>query len=151
MESTAPDLFSLHIDPVTKTYLHETSRWGKFLAIVGFVMCALTVLIGLLFATVLSSYMGAAGAAGVAEGFFGVGMAVVYLIFAIIGFFPCLFLYRFSMRMRQALNGNSQEDLNDSLQNLKSLFKFAGVVTLIFLAIYALIIAFALIAGLATR
>ena len=42
--------------------------------------------------------------------------------------------------MKIALHGNAQEQLNLSFQNLKSLFKYVGVITIIILALYGLIL-----------
>jgi hypothetical protein len=66
----------------------------------------------------------------------------VYIVLAVIYFFPCLFLYRFSTKMKTALNGNEQTDLTLSFQNLKSLFRYIGVITVIILAIYLIAILF---------
>jgi hypothetical protein len=139
MERT--ELFSLQIDPLTKAHLAETAKWGRFMAIVGFIFCALIIFGGVFFATALSTAFGGNAdieGAGASRGFIGAASAIVYIIVAAIYFFPCLFLFRFSSRMRASLNSNSQEDLNLSFQNLKALFRYVGIITIIFLAIYAL-------------
>jgi hypothetical protein len=68
-----------------------------------------------------------------------IGLTVVYLICALLFFFPCLYLYRFSVKMKLALASVSQENFDTSLQNLKSLLKFYGILTIVMLSIYALI------------
>lgn len=143
-------LFSLSIDPTTKAYLNETSRWAKFLAIIGMIMMVLMVIAGLALAIGLSSslssgdveYQGSSSPFGaLAPGMIG----AFYVIIAVIMFFPFLFLLRFANRMKAALHGNDQNSLNVSFQHLKSYFKFWGIVTIIFLAIYIIIIVFAVI------
>jgi hypothetical protein len=51
--------------------------------------------------------------------------------------------------MKTALNGNAQEQLNLSFQNLKLLFKYVGIITIILLALYglALVVAVLTLAG----
>lgn len=137
------ELFSLHIDPLTKSHLGETARWAKFLSIVGFVLCGLILIGGLFFSTVLGNLASRGEAyegAPFSSAGLGATMAVFYIIFAVIYFFPCLFLYRFANKMKTALYGNAQDQLNLSFQNLKSLFKYVGVITIIILALYGLIL-----------
>ena len=135
------EIFGLQVDPVIKSYLAETAKWGRFLSILGFILCGLIVLIGI-FAGSIFSMFGSATIGGEspigASGFASV-MVVLYILIALLYFFPCLYLFRFSNKMKTALYGNSQEDLTESFQNLKSLFKFVGILTIIILAIYALI------------
>jgi len=147
------ELFSLHIDPLTKSHLWETARWARFLSILGFILCALIILGGIFFASIFNSFTGNSdvyGGAGLNPTAFGFAMAVVYILFAVVYFFPCLFLYRFATRMKTALNSNAQQELNISFQNLKSLFKYVGIITIIILVLYALVFVIAML-GLAAR
>jgi hypothetical protein len=78
------------------------------------------------------------------------GMTVVYLLLALLFFFPCLYLFKFSVKMQASLNSMSQENFEESLKNLKSMFKFYGICTIVMLSIYALIFLIAMI-GAAMR
>ncbi len=137
-------LFGLAIDPIIKTHLSETARWGKFLAIVGFIMCGLIIVGGITLATTVGNMERTYGS-DIGPSFgrtFGPAFIVVYIIVAIIYFFPCLFLLRFSNKMKTALAADSQADLTLSFQNLKVLFRYVGILTIILLAIYLLAIIF---------
>ena len=151
-QESSHELFSLQIDPLTKSYLWEIARWAKFLSIIGFILCLLILLGGLFFSSSLSYF--SAGNETIQDGVnptgLGVTMAFVYIILVVVYFFPCLFLYRFSTKMKAALNGNAQDQLNLSFQNLKSLFKYVGIITIIFLAVYGLVLVLAIL-GLAAR
>ena len=147
-QTSSPSLFSLSIDPVTKAHLGETTRWARFLAIVGMVLLALGVVGVIFFATYMSSFnaMGNSyGTTGYPFAGFGITFALFYIIILAVWFFPLLFLLRFANRMRVALNGNDQQALNVAFQNLKITFRFVGIVTIIVLALYAIMIIFALI------
>ena len=140
------ELFDLQVDPMSRVHLLETTKWAKFLAIVGFVLCALIVITGIFFGSVMGSMLGNVSETNPGlTGGLSVVMAVVYILFALLYFFPCLFLYRFATKMKAALNGNSQEDLTISFQNLKSMFKFVGILMIILLAFYGLVLLFAMI------
>jgi uncharacterized membrane protein YjgN (DUF898 family) len=140
------ELFDLQVDPMSRVHLLETTKWAKFLAIVGFVLCALIVITGVFFGSVMGSMLGNVPETNPGlTGGLSVVMSVVYILFALLYFFPCLFLYRFATKMKAALNGNSQEDLTISFQNLKSMFKFVGILMIILLAFYGLVLLFAMI------
>jgi len=101
----------LIIDPETRAFLKETSKWAKFLAIVGFIFAGFMVLIGLFFGTIF---------------------------FAILYIMPMLYMYRFATKIQTALAREDQFELTSAFENLKSLYKFAGIVTIIMLGFYAL-------------
>jgi len=145
-------LFGLTIDANSKTHLGEAARWAKFLAVVGFVVCALIVLIGIF----AGSFMGMMGSRYGGEDFgdanmsiagLGPMLSVLYIGIAFLYFFPCLFLFRFATHMKKALAGGEQETLNKSFQNLKIMFRFVGILTIIILTIYAIILLMAIIMG----
>jgi hypothetical protein len=136
-------LFGLSIDPLVKSHLSETARWGKFLSIIGFICCALIVILGIYFVTAFSSMERTYGLnEGPSLSAFGPMLAVVYILFALLYFFPCLFLLRFSNKMKTALAADNQEDLTVSFQNLKVLFRYIGILTIIVLSIYLLFFLF---------
>jgi len=124
-----------------KSYLAETARWGKFLAIVGFVAIGLMALGGIFFGSVLANLTGGVGLIS------PMFITMMYLILAALYFFPVLYLFRFSTKMQVALRSDNEAELTSSFQNLKSLYKFMGILTAIILGIYALIFVFAGIGG----
>ena len=143
MERQTVNLFDLQIDHQSSSFLTEIARWGKFLSIMGFIFCALFVLVGIFGGATLSSLMDTQmGGSGIIGGYF---FTIVYLVVALIFFFPCLYLFKFSTRMQLALRTNDQVQLNFSLRNLKSLFRYMGIYTIVILSIYALAIFFGLI------
>ncbi|MBS1611091.1 MAG: hypothetical protein JSS70_20525, partial [Bacteroidetes bacterium] len=73
-----------------------------------------------------------------AGGMLGSFVVVIYILIAAVYFFPCLFLFHFANKMKTALAANDQELLNTSFQNLKKLFRFMGILTIICLALFAI-------------
>jgi hypothetical protein len=144
------NLFDLSIDANASGYLSETARWGRFLAIVGFIGCGFMILMGLFmsflpftpggFVTGTGEYASTAAAAGAR-----VAVMIVYIVFGIISIVPYLYLYRFSTQAKQAVQSSAQEVLTSAFANLKSLFKFYGVLTIIMLGFLALGILIAVI------
>ena len=142
-------LFSLSIDPLSKSHLTEAAKWARFLAIIGMVVLVLMIIFGLFFSTMMAVSSNpfeepVEGGSGLMSGF-GVGMAILYIVLAAIWFFPLLYLLRFANSMRAALHGNDQNALNVSFQNLKSCFRYVGIITIILLVFYALIFTLAIV------
>ncbi len=131
------NLFELQLDPSSLNYLNESARWARFLAIIGFISCGLMIIVGVFFGSVMSGLMTNAGsesAAMMSGGFF----SIIYILISLLLFFPSLYLFNFSSKMRKAFQNNDQLILTDSLRNLKSFFKFYGIFTVVILSIYAL-------------
>jgi hypothetical protein len=150
-ENQNTSLFGLSIDPAAKAHLSEAARWAKFLAIVGFVFIGIVVIAALFAGAIFSTYLNAFSAQGgeaVARGM-GFGITLYMLACAAVGFFPCLFLFRFSVKAKAALASGDQEGLNTSFQNLKKYFRYIGILTIIFLALYGIMLLISLLgAGL---
>ena len=142
MEENNPgSIFELVIDHESSSYLNETARWAKFLSIVGFVTCGLLAVASFFIGSIMSrnalAPYGVDGAGAYGAGF-AAGITALYLAIAVLYFFPCLYLYQFSVRLKAALTENNQVKLSQSLKSQKSLFKFVGILTIIVLAFYAL-------------
>ena len=143
------DLLSndLQVSPQAQSYLAESAKWGKFLAIMGFIVCGFMIIISFfmpVFLTQLPPYnsMSAEFSSGMK-----VGMTIVYLLLALLSFFPCFYLYKFSVKMQSAVKMVSQENFDESLMNLKSVFKFYGIFVIIILSFYALAFIIGIIAA----
>jgi hypothetical protein len=93
-------LTDITVDSVATHELREFAKWGKFLSIIGFIFIGLIVLIGVF----AGSMMGALGnlAGGSSEAMAGMGgaMAAIYIVIALIYFFPVLYLYQSSTKMK---------------------------------------------------
>lgn len=142
-------LFRLGIDQDAKAHLWDAARWAKFLAICGFVMLGLMVIYGILMSIIFSSNMGVFDEyprsyrrGGLSQAM-GAVVIIFYIVIAVIAFFPYLFLYRFANKMKSALTSDDQATLNESFMNLKVLYRYTGILTIIglgfmFLAILSL-------------
>lgn len=129
-------LFGLGIDHISKSHLSEAARWAKFLSICGFIMIGLMMIYGFAMAILLSqipdyddNYR-----SNDLRNMLGVVMFIFYGVCAILAFFPYLFLLRFANKMRRALDSDDQSELNNSFMNLKILYRYLGILTIIGLA-----------------
>jgi membrane-bound metal-dependent hydrolase YbcI (DUF457 family) len=135
LETTQPTESLITVNSDVKSYLLETAKWCKFLAIAGFVGMGILVLLGILVMVGLSIFR------SISQTSFPMGaVGFVYIIFALIYYFPLSYMYKFSVNLKKGLNSNDQQSVNYGFENLKSLFKFMGIFTLVVLSIYALVL-----------
>lgn len=137
------DLLSngLIVSTVSRGFLAETAKWAKLLAILGFIMCGFMT-IAAFFLPFLMSFMpsGEMMSMGIVGKGLGMIMTIIYLGFAVLMFIPCLYLFRFSTKMKAALVQSESETMDTSFRNLKSFFKFYGIITIITMCFYVLIL-----------
>ena len=146
-------LFTLSIDPVTKSHLNDTVRWARFLAIAGMVLLAFALLLSFLAATIWSnnnafrftSFNGQEAQEMTTA--MRIGYLIAMIIVMCIAFFPLMYLLQFANRLKRALAANEQENLNEAFLHLKKYFRYLGIILIIVLAFYALIFVLAIIFG----
>jgi len=124
---------------VIRGYLLETSKWGKFLAVIGFVGISLMILLGI-FLMIGMSFLSELSSKSMPAGFFG----LIYIIMAAIYYFPVNYLHKFSVLIKQSLNSNDELALTNGFENLKKMFKFMAILTIVVLSIYVLILLIAI-------
>ncbi len=145
-QNITPNTIALQVDNGNIPYLEEAAKWAKFLAILGFIFCALIIIVavfaGPLISTAFSQLESEASGIGAMS---GTVIIIYYALIALLYFFPCLYLFNFASKMQAAIRNNDQIYLNTSLKNLKSFFKFWGILTVIFLCIAVIGIIFAVV------
>jgi hypothetical protein len=143
------DLLSndLQVSPQAQSYLSESAKWGKFLAIMGFIFCGITIVLAFFIPVFLAQLPPYNTMSSEFNSGMKVTMTILYLLLALLFFFPCFYLYKFSEKMQSAVKVVSQENFDESLMNLKSMFKFYGIFTIIILSFYVLIFIIVILAA----
>jgi hypothetical protein len=140
---TNTNLIDLQFDNSTQALLRETAKWAKFISIVGFIFCGLLVLGGIFAGTLFSNLStNPYGNTGMPTAAMGSMFTVIYIICALVYFFPCLFLFKFASRMQVALRSSDQQTLVSSIGNLRAYFRFVGILLIIGLSIWVLALVF---------
>jgi len=143
--------YQLVITEEIKRDLSETAKWGTFIAIVGFIGVGFMVIAAVGMMVFMSTMSSISPDTGSPFGIFGGGiLGGFYLILAALYFFPVLYLYKFSSKMKMALNGDDDVALHDAFKNLKSVYKFLGIMTIAFIALYGLFFVIGLLGGMAS-
>lgn len=121
-------------------YLNEGAGWAKFLGILGFVACGI-ILIAAIFAGSIFNTIGRMSPNPTAmPAFAGVFISIIYVLMAILYFFPALYLYQFADNMQQAIKLTDNTQIAIAANKLKSYFKFWGIFTIICLALMVLMV-----------
>ena len=132
-------------------YLNTTRKWTMFFAILGFVFLGVMLIVGLFFGSLISTFTSRISAMSGMEGmegmqtakavggFAGIMMFIVMLIIVVIYFFPLLYLFRFSKHTKNAVANLDANEMHMGFKNLKSFWRYIGILTIIILVIYILI------------
>jgi NADH:ubiquinone oxidoreductase subunit 3 (subunit A) len=135
-----------------QTYLREAAKWASFLSIVGFIFCVVILVMALLIgttSTIMSRMM--PYNSGVPVGIGGSFVSILYILLDILYFFFPLYLYRFASRIKKGIVFQDSAHVTQAVDSLKSFFKLWGIVTVIVIAIYAIIFLFAIIIGVSSH
>jgi hypothetical protein len=147
METTETELTTpaaqpqLVLGPEAQSYLREAGKWANFLAILGFIICAIILAVSFSIggniakmATTVPGPMAAfvAGMGGI--------ISVVYILMDVIYFLLSLYLYQFANQIKKGIMFTDNVQVTSALGKLKSFFKLWGIVTIVALCLYALAI-----------
>ncbi|MDR2160510.1 MAG: hypothetical protein LBP23_10635 [Treponema sp.] len=126
-------------------YLKEASPWLRFVGILSFIGGGLLCLLGIGFSVGMTSsgIMGTEAFSGVMGSLVG----LVYVVSGVVVFFPAKFMYSFGSRIKRYAGSGAAEDLEQALRNNKSLWKFSGIVCIVYLALIPVAIIGAVIAA----
>lgn len=138
----------MYLTENSKSFLKETAKWAYFLSIMGFILIALLVLVALLMGTLFAKLVDLGGGVAALGASSGGLIMTIYLLFAVIYFFPVYYLYQFASKIKAAFTTDNNEQLNTSFEYLKSHYKFLGIFTLVVTIIYALILVLGIIGGI---
>lgn len=130
------------ITPDMRDSLATAARWAKFIAIVGFVFMGLIFLFVLLFGSFYGTLL---------PGEMGLSLVPMLFLMGIslaISAIPLVFMYRFALQTQEGLRNEDQFAMTSAFANLKSYYKFIGILLIIVLGFYAIIFVGALFGGL---
>jgi len=125
----------LELDLDALRSLHGAGGWATFLAILGFVMVGFLILMGF-FMSAVFSMLPADNALPFPSQFF----TAIYLLIAVVYFFPIYYLFKFASLARNGIRQRSSPLVSKSLHYLKAHYKFIGILSIVGIALYILFI-----------
>ncbi|MFT6167366.1 MAG: hypothetical protein ACJAV5_001758 [Vicingaceae bacterium] len=137
----------------SKSYLMETAKWSSFFGILGFIgtglMVIFSIFAGTMFASMSKMNPAFQNIPNFASSGFSVLFTILYLVIALLYFFPSLYLYKSGKALKAGLRINDADQIEEGFKNLKSSFKFWGILSIIFISIYILTFLIGILAGAA--
>jgi flagellar biosynthesis protein FlhB len=145
--SAGHEIETLIITEDIRSYIYESAKWSKFLSIVGFVLTFLMVIAALSMNSIMASISEIPAYSGLAK-FGSAGLTLLYLILALLYFYPSFLMYKFATAAKQAVLYGDQANLSVAMNKLKSIFKFWGILTIILISFYLLMLLAGIMIGL---
>jgi hypothetical protein len=118
----------LVINQQMKQDLLVSAKWGKFLAIVGFIMLGF-MLLGAIGMFGMGSSMGR-------QVFPVTSMGILYLLIIGLYFFPTYYLLQYSNKIKEAVTSVNNMSMQEAFSFMAKLYRFIGVLTVVILSLY---------------
>ncbi len=119
--------------------------WIRFFAVLGFISVGFLLLGGIVMAAVF--LLG--GAIGRQPGMmFMLPVSILYIVFGIVYLFPSLYLWQAASAIVRVRKGDLSAGTADALERQRKFWKFIGIVTICFLALYPVFIVVMIVGGL---
>ncbi|SOD14703.1 DUF5362 family protein [Pedobacter xixiisoli] len=131
-----------------RSYIYDMAKWANFLGIVGFVISAFMLMAALTIGPTINSNPEMAKMLGQLGAMDGTTFSIVFLIYGFAIFFPSLLMVRYASKAKQGVLYGEQASLDEGIAKLKSLFKYFGVLTIIFIGLYLLTLISAILGGI---
>jgi hypothetical protein len=139
--NTESNLFELEVDHELSNTFSNMAKWAQFVGIAGFILTTIMLLV----IFIIGKAFSAVPQFDMIMAYGGGAITTMYVIIAALFFFPALFAFNFSRKLKNALLNNDQQGLNAAFASLKLRFKFVGIVYIVIFSLWALIILLGLI------
>lgn len=123
-----------------RSYLYDMAKWAGFLAIVGFVFTGLMIVGAFAFGAALGTDPQLIASNSPLASLGSLGFTILCLVYAFAIFYPSLLLFKYSSKAKLGILYGDQGSLNEALSKLKSLFKYWGILTIVFVSLYLVLL-----------
>lgn len=131
-----------------RSYIYDMAKWANFLGIVGLVIAAFMLMAALTIGPTINANPEMAKMLGQLGAMDGTTFSIFFLIYGLAIFFPSLLMLRYAAKAKHGVLYGEQESLDQGMAKLKSLFKYFGVLTIIFIGLYLLTLVSAVLGGI---
>lgn len=145
MDQNSSQTHSVGMNDYMKGFILEIAKWAKFLSIIGFIGLGLMFIAGIIMivaGVALSNFSNEYSRSPIGAGTVG----FIYIAMSILYFFPVLYLFKSAVSLKNGIINNDEMTLTGGFQNLKSHYKFIGIMMIVVLSLYALLFIFGILA-----
>lgn len=129
------DQSQLIITEEIRSYIYDVAKWANFIAIVGFVIASFMLLAALTVGAALNTNPELGKMLGAMQNIGTGAITFVFIAYGLAIFYPSFLLFKYASKAKQGVLYGEQESLNDAFSKLKSLFKYWGVLVIIFIGL----------------
>ena len=122
----------------------------RFLGIIGYISCGFTILGGIAVSLLQGLFMSGMGYSGEMFGalsFMGAAFGAVYIIIAVLLFFPSRWLYKTGAKIRAYTRSGADADLEEAFRANRALWKYLGIIVIIQLALIPVSLVLSIVAA----
>jgi hypothetical protein len=127
-----PEIKKIEISQETVKNLNTLRKWTMFLSVLGFIFFGLIITLGLLTGTFLTAFSNSDKTTGIPDAI----LVAAFAGFAMINFFPILFLFRFSKHISNAVSTLNSREMHIAIKYLKRFFVYIGIILIAVIALY---------------
>jgi hypothetical protein len=137
-ESTA---FHLQLSQESINHLIKAAKWGKFIAILGFIVNVFIILAGIVISLVIKMFDDNMTSFGtLLNKLSPLMLSTIYILVGIIGLIPVITLNSFSNNVTRSLRNMDHATMTKALRQLGNFFTIIGLYALILIALYIIFI-----------
>ena len=130
-----PQETKLVVSEEMRSHFYEIAKWANFLAIIGFVVAGFTIISAFTVGAVISTNPQMSAMASKMGPGASVAFTIAFLIVAFAIFYPSLLLFKYATKAKLGVLYGEQASLNEAMGKLKSIFKYWGIITIIYIGL----------------
>ena len=136
----------LRVTEEMRSHIYEMAKWTNFLAIVGFVFSGFITITAFTVGAAIGTSPEISAMVGSLNGLGSVGFTVICLILAFALFYPSLLMYKYASKAKLGVLYAEQASLDEAFSKLKSLFKYWGIIAIIYITLYVVMLILSIMA-----
>ena len=142
---------SIELGDEAQSFLKESAKWAKILAIFGFIFTGLLIILGIIMMVSIGTLGSLSPEFGALNAYFGFGAGLAYILMSLMYLYPVWKLYEFANFAKQAVESKDAQLLTQAMSAQKSMYKYWGVLASVLIGMYALLFVIGLISLLAMK
>jgi len=131
----------LQLTQESEKHLLKAAKWGKLIAILGFIVNVFLILAGIVISLVLrTSDENSTSFGTIVKYVSPIILSTIYILVGIMGLIPAITLNSFSNSITLSVRNMDQKRMTRAIKRLGALFTIIGIYTLILIAFYIIFI-----------
>lgn len=123
-----------------RSYFYDMAKWANFLGIVGCIFAVIMFMAALTLGPAMNANPEMAKMLGQLGSMDSSAISIVFLFYGLLIFYPSFLMIRYASKAKSGVLYGEQQSLNEAVAKLKSLFKYYGILAIVFIAMYLMLL-----------